>query len=224
MRLVKSIVLGAAVLVGLPAAASAQPRPIHVTFGGGPTFLAGVVGDHFSTGWGPAIGVTFEGPNHRLGFQFEYAFRRFHSENIVDNIGGVFTAHHDTHQLDFNLTMNLTHADSKVRVYAVAGPGMYYRNITIEEYVGSGYVCDPFWYICGSYPITSVLGTRGGWDFGFNVGGGVGFKLGDDDNAEFTIESRYHYVVGPEVGGSLSNGTTTKADGHYIPLTFGFRF
>src|SRR6186713_1917170 len=104
MRLVKSIVLGAAVLVGLPAVASAQPRPIHVTFGGGPTFVAGVVGDHFSTGWGPAIGVSFDGA--RVGFQFEYAFRRFHSENIRDSLAGVFTAHHDTHQLDFNLTMN----------------------------------------------------------------------------------------------------------------------
>jgi hypothetical protein len=47
--------------------------------------------------------------------------------------------------------------------------------------------------------------------------------LGDDENAEFTIESRYHYVVGPKVTGTLT-GTSTKADGHYIPLTFGFRF
>jgi len=227
MRQVRSIVLGAAILAGLPAMASAQQRAYHITFGGGPTFLGGGLGEKFSTGWGPALGATFEGPNHRMGFQFEYAFRRFHSENAADILGGVFTAHHDTHQMDFNIYFNLTHPDAKMRVYAVAGPGAYYRNITIDKYVGTGVICDPYWYICGSYPITSVVGTRGGWDFGFDVGGGVGFKLGDDENAEFTIESRYHFVQGPDVtvpGTPLTGPRTGNANGQYFPLTFGFRF
>ena len=55
-------------------------------------------------------------------------------------------------------------------------------------------------YVCGAYPVTSVVGSRGGWDFGFNVGAGVGFKMGDD--AEFFVESRYHYVAGPDVESS----------------------
>jgi hypothetical protein len=57
IRLARLVLVGAAVLVLAPAAASAQ---VHVNVGGGPTFVASDLGDHFSTGWGPAIGVTFD--------------------------------------------------------------------------------------------------------------------------------------------------------------------
>ena len=66
-----------------------------------------------------------------------------------------------------------------------------------REYVGNGVICDPYWYVCGTYPIEDVVGSRGGWDFGFNVGGGVGFGLGE--SAEFYVEMKYHYVAGPEI-------------------------
>jgi len=113
---------------------------------------------------------------------------------------------------------------SAVRPYIVAGPGFYNRSVKITEYVGNGVICDPYWYVCGTYPVTDVVGSRGGWDFGFNVGGGVGFGLGD--SAEFYIETRYHYVAGPEAAPVVNplEGSSTKANGHYTPLTFGFRF
>ena len=104
---------------------------------------------------------------------------------------------------------------------------MYYRSVEITEYVGNGVICDPYWYICGTYPIEAVLGSRGGWDFGFNIGGGVGFGIGE--TAEFYIESRMHYVWGPEFtpGAALPPGTAStggSTNGTYYPLTFGFRF
>jgi len=226
MRMVKSVVIGAALLALVPSVASAQHR-IHVNFGGGPTFIAGGLGERFSTGLGPAVGVTFE-VNNRIGIQFEYAFRRFHAENWVDLIGGSYTGYHDTHQLAFDLVYNITPSDSRVRVYALGGGGAYYRTLTITEYIGSGIVCDPYWYVCGTYPITGIVGERGGWDPGFNIGGGVGFKLGSSEDAEFIIESRYHFVSGPETQPSVqpigTNLPTGKANGYYIPLTFGFRF
>ena len=49
------------------------------------------------------------------------------------------------------------------------------------------------------YPVEDVIGSRGGWDFGFNVGGGVGFGIGE--SSEFYVEMRYHYVAGPGVHG-----------------------
>ena len=224
MRMVKSMLLGVAILACVPAMAGAQERPWHFYFGGGPTFIAGGLGDRFSTGVGPAVGFTYDF-NSRVSFGFEYAFRRFHAENWVDTFGGSFTAYHDTNQLAFNIIFNITPADSRARVYAIAGPGAYYRKATITEYVGSGIICDPYWYICGSYPITDIVAARGGWDFGFNVGAGVGFKLGQSEDAEFTIESRYHFVAGPEITPPAGSGLTGgKANGYYIPLTFGFRF
>jgi hypothetical protein len=228
MRTVKSFILCAIVAALIPAAAGAQERKIHFNVGGGPTFLGGDIGNVFSNGWGPAVGVTFD-ITPRVGFQFEYAYRAFSAENYVDTFGGTYSANHHTHQLDFNMTANLTKPGSAVRVFALAGPGAYQRNVNITEYVGTGYICDPWLYVCGYYPVTSVIGGRGGWDFGFNVGAGVGFKIGD--SAEFTIEQRFHYVVGPDIEAPPNSvqpvGTTYKggsSNGYYYPLTFGFRF
>jgi hypothetical protein len=211
MRFVKSLILGTALLASIPGAAQAQDRRFHFNISFGPTFIAGELGNRFSTGLGPAVGVTYD-INDRIGIQVEYAFRRFHAENYI----GLFTAHHDTHQIDANLIFNLTPRTSSVRVYLAAGGGAYYRQLTITEYLGSAIGCDPYWYICGSVPITDVVGSRGGWDGGVTFGGGVGFKMGDD--GEFFVESKYHYVIGP----TFADGT--RVDGHYIPLSFGFRF
>jgi hypothetical protein len=207
-----------------PRPAIAQSRPIHVNIGGGPTFPFGEVGDRFSTGWGPAIGVTVDQSPH-VGFQFEYAYRWMDVKDELDPLGGRISANHQTHQLAFDMIGTVTPPESKVRVYGIGGPGAYYRSANITAYTGTGVVCDPFWYICGAYPVSDVIGSRGGWDFGVNFGGGVGFKI---DEAEFFVESRYHYVWGPtiDVPADLPGGppSTLNADGQYLPLTFGFRF
>src|SRR6188508_1367269 len=225
MRIAKAVILAAAVLALTPGLGNAQEKRVHVNIGGGPTFIGGDLGDRFETGWGPAFGVTFDA-NSRVGLQTEYAFRWFQVEDYLDALGGRLSANHQTHQLDFNVVVNLTPADSPARVYFMAGPGAYYRKVEITQYVGSGIICDPWYYVCGTYPIEAVLGDRGGWDFGFNVGGGVGFGLGEGD-AEFYIETRYHWVKGPDiepVATPIGTSSGANADGQYMPLTFGFRF
>jgi len=225
MRIVSIVVLGAALLAFTPVTGQAQDRPIHFNIGGGPTFPMGDTADRFNTGWGPALGLTFD-VNERIGLQFEYAFRWFAIPDEADARLGLLDANHQTHQLDFNFVANLTKPDSPVRAYIVAGPGMYYRKVEITRYAGTGVICDPWYYVCGAYPVEAVLGSRGGWDFGFNVGGGIGFALGDE--GEFYIETRYHYVMGPEIRSATqlptSAGTGGTANGQYLPLTFGFRF
>jgi opacity protein-like surface antigen len=212
-------------LIAVPAFAQDDKR-WHVNFGGGPTFISGDLGDRFNTGWGPAIGVTFD-PSERIGVQFEYGYRRFYIEDAIDAQAGRLDAHHSMHQMTFNVTTDLTPREAAIRPYVMAGPGAYYRSVTVTRYEGTGVVCDPWYYICGSYPIESVLGDRGGWDFGFNIGGGVGFRF---EGGEFFVETRYHYVWGPEIAAAtnLPAGVTppeaTKANGSYWPLTFGFRF
>lgn len=223
MRIVKLVILCAGLLAFTPAIGAAQDRPLHFNFGGGPTFIMGNLADRFEMGWGPALGVTYD-VNERVGVQFEYAYRWFGIPDEVDIVAGRFSANHQTHQLAFNMVANLTQPDSPVRFYVAAGPGMYYRKVEITEYIGNGVICDPYYYICGTYPIDAVIGSRGGWDFGFNIGAGVGFGLGD--SGEFYIESRYHHVFGPDIpavnpAAGQSGGSTT---GQYMPLTFGFRF
>ena len=228
MRISRVVLIAASLLAISASAASAQDRKIHFTLGGGPTFTGDALGEHFGTGWGPAFGLTFEGPNQRLGFQFEYAYRWFDIKDDAPFFGATaFSANHRTHQLAFNLVGNLTPAGSAVRPYLVGGPGMYHRTVEITEYIGNGVICDPYWYVCGTYPIEAVIGSRGGWDFGFNLGGGVGFGIGED--SEFFVEMRYHKVYGPEIvtTNPLPPGVGEPqggADGTYYPLTFGFRF
>jgi hypothetical protein len=234
MRKLSVIVLGSALLAIAATPASAQDdKRIHINFGGGPTIPSGEIGKRFSTGWGPAVGVTIEGPNKKFGFQVEYAYRWMglsDSDEAVNPlfVGSNFSANHQTHQLDFNFVANLTPSAAPARVFVVAGPGAYYRKVEITKYEGNGVICDPYYYVCGTYPIESVLGSRGGWDPGFNIGGGVGFKIGD--GAEFTIESRFHYVAGPKIEPQVNplTGTTPSGGGsttgYYIPITFGFRF
>jgi len=225
MRIVSIVVLGAALLAVTPVTGQAQDRPIHFNIGGGPTFVMGDTAERFNTGWGPALGLTFDA-NERIGFQFEYAFRWFAIPDEADARLGLLDANHQMHQLDFNLKANLTQPDSPVRAYILAGPGMYYRKVEITRYAGTGVICDPWYYVCGTYPVEAVLGSRGGWDFGFNIGGGIGFALGDE--GEFYIETRYHYVWGPEITSASqlpsSAGSGGTANGQYLPLTFGFRF
>ncbi len=226
-RFAQLVLIGALLLALTPAVGSAQDRRVYVNLGGGPTFNAGDLGDHFGNGWGPAIGVIFEGPSNRVGFQFEYAYRWFEIKDDAPFFGATrFSANHTVHQLDFNVIGNLTEAASAIRPYIVAGPGMYNRKVEITEYVGNGVICDPYWYVCGTYPIDAVVGSRGGWDFGFNIGGGVGFGIGE--SSEFYVETRFHYVLGPEIETATPVGTTEtgggSANGSYYPLTFGFRF
>jgi opacity protein-like surface antigen len=221
MRIATCVFLGAALLALTPSTAGAQGKPVHVNFGGGPTLLFGDLGEHFNTGWGPAVGVTFQ-PG-RFGFQFEYAYRWFNVDEDLPVFGATaFSANHQTHQLDFNVVVNLTPPDSPVRFFAVAGPGAYHREVEITEYVGTGVICDPFWYVCGTFPVEAVVGSRGGWDFGFNIGAGVGFALGE--SAEFYVETRYHYVGGPEIPADAIAGAGGSTSGNYLPITFGFRF
>ena len=91
MRIVKSVILGAALLACIPGVAQAQDRRFHFNVGFGPTFITKDLGDRFSTGFGPSAGVTFDVTN-RIGVQAEYSFNRFHAENYVDLLGGHFTA------------------------------------------------------------------------------------------------------------------------------------
>jgi len=227
MRIGASCSIGVLLVMMMAGSAQAQgDHRIHVNFGGGPTFNFGELGERFSTGWGPAVGVTFD-VNPRIGVQFEYAYRWFQVNDDIDIQAGKFSANHQTHQLAFNMVAKLTNPDSPVSFYITAGPGMYNRKVEITEYEGNGIICDPWYYVCGTYPIESIVGSRGGWDFGFNVGAGVGLPIGE--GLQFYIETRYHQVWGPEfvppAGIPVPNASSSfKADGQYWPLTFGFRF
>ena len=87
-------------------------------------------------------------------------------------------------------------------------------------------ICDPYYYVCGTYPVEAVLGSRGGWDFGFNIGAGVGFGARRLGRVLHRVEVSLRVGPGDRVGDAAagSAGTGGSANGQYLPLTFGFRF
>jgi opacity protein-like surface antigen len=225
-----------AVLVVLAAATPALAqgdRPVHLNIGGGIAIPVSDVSDRFGTGGSFNLGVIFEPPaTPYFGFQVEYAYHGLSGEDAflplfatpvaVQTGEALIESHHNMQYFNFNGILKRS-SNAVVSPYAIGGAGMYYRSVSLTTPdVGYTTVCDPYWYVC--YPtlveIDRVIGDRSGWDPGINIGGGVTFKLGDQ--ALFYVETRWHYMWGPEF--TDGDGVTRNANGQYFPVTFGFRF
>jgi opacity protein-like surface antigen len=229
----KKLLFGAFLVILAPStpAWAQSDRPVHLNIGGGFTIPVSDVSDRFSTGGGFNIGVIIE-PTPVFGFQVEYAYNGLGGEErelplfatpfSAASGTTIIESHHNMQYVDFNGILK-TAGDSVVKPYAIGGFGMYYRSVSLTTPdVGFTTVCDPYWYVC--YPaaveIDRVVGDRSAWDPGINIGGGLTFALGEQ--ALFYVETRWHYMWGPEVTDSA--GVTQKANGQYFPVTFGFRF
>jgi opacity protein-like surface antigen len=232
-------VLATTLLVAAPAAAQDE-KPVQVTVGGGFTSVMGKAKDHFgSAGGNFTIGVLFN-VSPVLGIQGEYGWNGVPEKTLKFDVCATnpcaapavptdFSAHGSAQYGDANLIFHPS-GDAKVKPYGLAGLGVYYRPVSITT-PGVGYttICDPYWYVC--YPtlvaVDTVVGSRSSTDFGMNFGGGVSFKVGDSASAY--LEVRYHYIWGPEFGPQINPLTGVqipagKANGQFLPITFGFRF
>jgi opacity protein-like surface antigen len=216
-------------------------KPVQLTIGGGWTSVLGAAKDHVGQAGNFTIGILFN-VNPVFSVQGEYAWNGVKKKRlslpvspIVNPLSTVptdFFADGNMQYGDFNV---LVHAKTqgKAKPYGIVGAGVYYRPVNITT-PGVGYttVCDPWWYVC--YPalvsVDQVVGSRSSTDFGMNFGGGVDFRF--HEHASFFVEVRYHYIWGPSVpSGNVptnpiagSDVSTKKANGQFLPITFGFRF
>jgi hypothetical protein len=220
-------------VVAAPAYAQGD-RPVHVNIGGGFTVPVSDVSERFGTGGGFNIGLIIEPPaTPMLGLQVEYSYNGLAGEETflplsptplpAANLGqALIESHHSMHYVNFNGILK-TPGDSALKAYAIGGAGAYYRSVSLTTPdVGYTTYCDPYWYVC--YPtyveIDRVVGDRSSWDPGVNVGAGITLALGEQ--ALFYVETRWHYMWGPEF--TDGEGVTRNANGQYFPVTFGFRF
>jgi opacity protein-like surface antigen len=231
----KKLLFGAfAVVLAAATPAWAQvDKPVYVNIGGGFTVPVSDVSERFSTGGSFNIGVIFTPEATPLfGFQVEYAFNKLGGEDkliplgsLPGNIGtdqALIESHLNMQYIDFNAILKSPN-DARFGPYAIGGFGAYYRSVSLTTPdVGYTTWCDPYWYVC--YPVAveidRIIGDRSSWDPGINLGGGVTFRIGEA--AQFYVETRWHYMWGPEF--TDANGVTQKANGQYFPVTFGFRF
>jgi opacity protein-like surface antigen len=239
MRL-RLILLAAAVLVfvGSPARAQDPDNRVNWQIGGGYTAALSDVRDYLGDGYNFGIGLTVNA-NRVIGFEGLYSFNGLGEKDFSLDVsaqpggGGTptpFTASMNMQYGTASVIFN-SPSDSKVRPYGLTGVGVYYRPVTVTT-PAVGFVpgfCSPWWYYCvpgGFVPVDQVVGDRSSTDFGMVFGGGINFRV--SDAASVFFEARYHYIWGPEInpGGdsTLTGTTTTKANGQFLPITFGIRF
>ena len=230
----------AAVLITAAPANAQDDKKVHVFIGGGYTSVLGPAKDSISAhGGNITFGAIFK-VSPMASVSGEYAWNGVPKRQLQLPVypslpivgGGVnqpFFLDGNMQYVDGNVLLHPA-TSGRAAPYGIVGLGWYHRPIAITT-PGVGYatVCDPYWYVC--YPtavgVDKIVGERSSNDFGMNFGGGVNVMLGE--HTSFFAEIRYHYVWGPEVPGPIVNplgatSTVTKANGQFLPITFGFRF
>ena len=227
-------IVAAALLAAVPAAAQ-DVKPVQINVGGGYTGVYGAGKDHVGDGGNFTLGVIFH-TKSAVSIQGEYGWNGMKQKQLSLPVYGTPGGSAGV-PTDFFADANMQYGDlnvilgphsGKTAPYAIAGLGVYYRPVTIST-PGVGYatVCDPYWYVCypALVPVENIIGKRSSTDFGMDFGAGVNFHL--SDHTSFYFEARYHYIWGPEVSNTQINplaSGTTKANGQFLPITFGFRF
>lgn len=229
----KSVLCGAiaAMVIAATPARAQSNKPVHVIIGGGMVTPLSTVGDRFNAGGAFNIGLTFE-RTQPFGLQIEYGFNALDGPQariplminpLVTPTGtALIESHHSSH---YFIASGMLHGDGQNRFnpYALAGGGIYHRSVSLTTPdVGFTTYCDPFWYICYPTPteINRVIGERSTWNPGVSAGGGVAIRLGHA--AAFLIEARWQFAFGPTF--TTLSGDQQRANGQYVPVTFGFKF
>jgi opacity protein-like surface antigen len=225
--------MAAVMLIGV-GPASAQDQKLNISIGGGATFPIDEIGSSFGTGSNFDIGVNVN-LTENIGLRFDYFFTGM-SEGIDVELPSQpiepgrthFNAHHRVHSGLFDIVVSTTTRDS--HFYVLGGGGIYNRSVELTS-PSVGLVpgfCDPFWYVCYPpilVPVEEILGSRSSTDFGINVGAGFVFRVAESFGV--FIETRYHFIWGPEIAETNplnGSGRIENANGQYFPLTFGIRF
>jgi opacity protein-like surface antigen len=233
MSRILSFILAVLVVTVAVPSAQAQEKPVSVNLGGGYNFALSEVREHLGDGYNINLGVTFN-INENVGIQAEYSFSGL-GQKLVD-LPAVTPPPDATALRNLYADMNMQYVnfnvlfkpstDHRAKPYVVAGAGVYFRPVTVTT-PGAGWVppyCDPWWYVCwpgGFVPVDYILAEETSTDFGIDFGGGVNFGL--TDAVSVYVEARYHYIWGPELINSAGE-SQGKANGQFLPITFGFRF
>ncbi len=227
MRRVVAFLFVAALIAAAPA--NAQEKKIDVNIGAGYTFSLSDVRKQLGNGYNIDFGVTFN-VKPTIGFQVEYAYNGLGRTQVDPSVlppdtTATINADMHMHQGTFNLVFKPP-TSGKAKPYIIAGIGVYYRPVKVTTPT-IGYVppyCDPWWYYCwpgGLVEVDQVLAERSTTGFGIDFGGGVNIMA--TESLGIYIEARYHYIWGPEL--KDQNGASVgKANGQFLPITFGIRF
>jgi opacity protein-like surface antigen len=228
----------ALLVIWVPANAQNPEKHVNISLGAGPTWALSDAKDFFGNGFNFNIGAEFP-LSRMIAIEGLYGFNGLGTRDFslpVSTIPGTvgvatpFTADMNMQYGTGSVVVSSPRA-ARVRPYGLTGVGIYYRPVTITT-PGVGFVpgfCNPWWFYCqpgGFVPVDNVVASHSSTDFGMVFGGGVNLKA--TEAASVFVEFRYHYIWGPQINPgaalTLNNTNTVRANGQFLPLTFGVRF
>ena len=216
-------ILAVLVVCALAVTASAQDSQSNFSrfnfkVGGGPgigrTYVAAFVGNSFHGVAG--AGFNF---NRMFGVDAEYMYYDLSIRQSVINSQSLPGASGNLQSASVNGIFNVP-LHSKFGAYGIFGVGFYRRRVSADkELLTPPLACQPAWSrwwgincfnggVSGQQTLSSYAKDAGG----FNVGGGVSYRLNHLDHAKVFIEARLHRAYQSDAQTSV------------IPVTIGLRW
>jgi Outer membrane protein beta-barrel domain len=190
----------------------------HYTFnaGGGPGFPLSTASDFVNTSYNLDAGAGLNLRPH-LKLVGEFMFHGLPVKpSVIDELG-VTNVKGRLYALGGSLMVGTSIGRGR-SVYAIGGGGWYRRTLEAKQKVlQAGTKCAPGWIwfdvqcADGIFPTTVTVASRTSSAPGFNVGGGIAFRIGESRLNIYT-EVRYHRAF------------TRDVDTTVLPLTFGVRW
>jgi hypothetical protein len=201
-------------LAGL-AAAQENAGWSHVdgSAGGGFTAPEGRAGNNLNMGWN----LDFRGgykPSPNLALDLDFNYNRWNLNGTALSRYGEPGGYSTIWSASF-LPVLYGSPHWHVLPYVMAGPGIYYRNLSLTQpSLVNTFYCDPFFGFC--YPATvgvnQVVASATTYKMGVNGGAGLEVRIGDTPLKVFG-EARYSRMF-----------TTHGSDIWFVPVTFGIRW
>lgn len=189
-------------------------RPVQWYVDGGLNVPASDTSKLLNTGWTFGFGVLFTQPGAPLALRVNVSYGTNNvTSHALYQASGTAGTNISGGWADFwsaSVGADFKHHFSDTMYgYATGGIGAYYTSVSLTE-VGTGYICNPWWFYCyigtGQVVVASHASTKFGWDAGLGIGWGLG------NGSSLFLEARYTWI-------DTSNQRLT-----YIPVVFGVRF
>jgi hypothetical protein len=209
-----------------PAADAAEESPLggfHYFVGAHATLPAFASSKTFDFAAGVTIGVGYRF-NTRLAATVDYLYG-FHrlKKDLIPDPAVKLTGGQRLQWSTLDISYELTPPRQRVSLSIMAGAGVYWRRVSIEQITGVELVpfCSPATFVCfqSPQPATSLLGARSSTDGGLNAGLNVAVSLGYP--IQVFVEPRFHFIFGPVVDTPTG---PQRAYGYYLPIVFGFHY
>lgn len=194
----------------------AVAQTYNFNLGAGPGFPIGKSGDFASISYNLVAGGGLNLYPH-VKATAEFMFHGFPiSHRAADEIG-FSNVKGRLYALSANLLIGASFASDR-SAYIIAGGGWYRRTLDAQQTVlHAGEVCSPVWVwwavecVNGVFLHDETIASRTSSAPGFNVGGGLAFRIGDSQ-AHWYTEVRYHHAF------------TRTVETSVLPVTFGVRW